>query len=222
DGTDRGPGLTGVRDRRRGDEGDPAHRRDVAVHLLRRLVDRRQLHPACAAAADLRPRPPGAPGVNAPITKLFGLVLVLFAILVFATSWWTEFGAQRLRDNPLNRRQLLEDAKVKRGRILADDGSVLARSVKAQGDTYRRIYPNNIFSHEVGYSFTNLGRAGLEESRNPALTGQGGEVDTLIDQLSGRKKAGDDVVTNLDPAAQKVALQQLAGRKGSVVALEPS
>ena len=145
--------------------------------------------------------------MNTPITRLFGLVVLLFAVLVFATSWWTEFGAQRLRDNPLNRRQLLEDAKVKRGRILADDGSVLARSVKAQGDTYTRIYPSNIFSHEVGYSFTTLGRAGLEESRNPALTGQGGEVDTLIDQLSGRKKAGDDVVTNLDPAAQKVALQ---------------
>jgi len=160
--------------------------------------------------------------VNTPIIRLFGLVVLLFAVLVFATSWWTEFGAQRLRDNPLNRRQLLEDAKVKRGRILGDDGTVLARSVPAQGDTYRRIYPSSIFSHEVGYSFTNLGRAGLEQSRNTALTGQGGEVQSLIDQLSGRKKTGDDVVTNLDPAAQKVALQQLAGRKGSVVALEPS
>ncbi|HEX3317855.1 MAG TPA: penicillin-binding transpeptidase domain-containing protein, partial [Solirubrobacteraceae bacterium] len=160
--------------------------------------------------------------MNVPIGRLFGLVVLLFAVLVFATSWWTEFGAQRLRDNPLNRRQLLEDAKVKRGRILADDGTVLARSVRAQGDTYRRVYPNDRFSHEVGYSFTNLGRAGLEQSRNPALTGQGGEVDTLLEQLSGRKKAGNDIVTNLDPAAQKVALQQLAGRKGSVVALEPS
>ena len=160
--------------------------------------------------------------MNTPIIRLFGLVVLLFAVLVFATSWWTEFGAQRLRDNPLNRRQLLEDAKVKRGRILGDDGTVLARSVPAQGDTYRRIYPSSIFSHEVGYSFTNLGRAGLEQSRNTALTGQGGEVQSLIDQLSGRKKTGDDVVTNLDPAAQKVALQQLAGRKGSVVALEPS
>jgi len=160
--------------------------------------------------------------VSQPITRLFGLVVLLFAVLVFATSWWTEFGAQRLRDNPLNRRQLLEDAKVKRGRILADDGTVLARSVRAQGDTYRRTYPSSIFSHEVGYSFTNLGRAGLEQSRNQALTGQGGEVDTLIDQLEGRKKVGDDLVTNLDPAAQKVALQQLAGRKGSVVAMEPS
>jgi peptidoglycan glycosyltransferase len=161
--------------------------------------------------------------VNAPITRLFGLVVLLFAILVFATSWWTEFGAERLRSNPLNRRQILEDAKIKRGKITADDGSVLARSVKAKGDTYERRYPSNIFSHEVGYSFTTLGQAGLERSRNDVLTGQvGGEVQSLIDQLSGKKKVGDDLVTNLDPAAQRVALQQLAGRKGSVVAMEPS
>ncbi|MFL5835832.1 MAG: penicillin-binding protein 2, partial [Solirubrobacteraceae bacterium] len=77
--------------------------------------------------------------MSVPITRLFGLVVVLFAVLVFATSWWTEFGAERLRDNPLNRRQLLEDAKVKRGKITADDGTVLARSVRGQGDTYRRV-----------------------------------------------------------------------------------
>src|SRR4029079_3794189 len=151
---DRGARAAGLRDRGRGDEGDPADRRDLAVRVLRRLVHRGQLHPARAAAADLGPRAEGPGSVNTPITRLFGLVVLLFAVLVFATSWRTEFGAQRLRDNPLNRRQLLEDAKVKRGRILADDGSILARSVKAQGDTYTRIYPSNIFSHEVGYSFT--------------------------------------------------------------------
>jgi penicillin-binding protein A len=159
--------------------------------------------------------------VNVPIARLFGLIVVLFAVLVFATSWWTEFGAERLRDNPLNRRELLEQATIKRGRITADDGTVLARSVRGQGDTYKRVYPSSIFSHEVGYSFTTLGRAGLEQSRNDPLTGQVGEVDSIIDQLSGKKKVGDDVITNLDPAAQKVALQQLGGRKGSVVALEP-
>ena len=48
--------AAGVRDRRRGHAGDPADRRDAAVHLLRRLVDHRQLRAAGAAAARLRPR----------------------------------------------------------------------------------------------------------------------------------------------------------------------
>ena len=47
--------AAGVRDRRRRHARDPADRRDAAVHLLRRLVDRRQLRAAGAAAARLRP-----------------------------------------------------------------------------------------------------------------------------------------------------------------------
>ncbi len=50
--------AAGVRDRRRRDEGDPAHGRHPAVRELRRLLDRRELHPARAAAARLRSRAP--------------------------------------------------------------------------------------------------------------------------------------------------------------------
>ena len=43
-----------------------------------------------------------------PIVRLYLLVMVLIGILVFATSWWTVFGAKGLRDNPRNRRELLD------------------------------------------------------------------------------------------------------------------
>ena len=60
----------GVRDRRRRHARDPAHRRDAAVHLLRRLVDHRQLRAAwrCCCSS-----PIGAEaGMNSPIARLFG------------------------------------------------------------------------------------------------------------------------------------------------------
>ena len=103
----------------------------LPVHLLRRLVDPGELRAARAAAAGLRPRP--AACMNAPIIRLFGLVVVLFAVLVVFTSRWAVFEAKALRDNALNKRGLLEAAKVKRGAIRAGDGTVLARSVKRQG-----------------------------------------------------------------------------------------
>ena len=56
DRADGGARAAGLRHRRRRHEAHPADRRDAAVHLLRRLVDRRELHPARAAAARLRPR----------------------------------------------------------------------------------------------------------------------------------------------------------------------
>ena len=73
--------AAGVRDRRRRHARDPADRRHAAVHLLRRLVDRGQLRAAGAAAAGLRSSAE-AGSVNAPIAKLFGVVVVLFALLI--------------------------------------------------------------------------------------------------------------------------------------------
>jgi peptidoglycan glycosyltransferase len=160
--------------------------------------------------------------VNVPITRLFLVVVGLFAILVLFTSRWTVFGAQQLQNNPKNRRALLEEQRIHRGLIRAADGTVLARSIRRSDGTYTRRYPQNgLFAHAVGYSYTTLGRAGVEKSRNAQLTGDQGEFGSLLQQVTGSERAGDDVLTTLNPAAQRVALQQLNGRKGSVVALDP-
>jgi peptidoglycan glycosyltransferase len=160
--------------------------------------------------------------MNAPIMRLFGLVLVLFALLLGFTSRWTVFEAKSLRENDLNRRSLLEEQRIRRGAILADDGSALARSRRTSEGTFTRQYPAGpLFAHAVGYSYTNLGRSGLEKSRNDDLVGKRSELSSLIDEIAGKHQVGDDVVTTLDVRAQRVAISALAGRKGSVVALDP-
>ena len=160
--------------------------------------------------------------MSKPIVRLFGLFTLLFAVLIAYTSWWSVFGAEGLNDNPNNRRQIIEEARIKRGTIRAADGTTLARSKKADAGTFTRFYPPPFrFSHEVGYSFIAPGTAGLERFYNDDLSGRKGDFQSIIDQLEGRKKVGDDLETNLDPQAQQVALDGLAGRPGSVVALEP-
>jgi len=160
--------------------------------------------------------------MNTPITRLYIVFLLLFGVLVVGTSWNTVFRADELRDKPQNRRQLLEQQRIRRGTIRAADGSVLARSVRRSDDTFTRLYPQNgLFAQAIGYSFTRYGRAGLEQSRNDALSGTTNELGTIFDRLSGTQPEGDDVRTTLDASAQRVALQGLAGRKGAVVALDP-
>jgi penicillin-binding protein A len=160
--------------------------------------------------------------VNTPIQRLYVLVLLLFAVLVYFTSRNAVFDAAALRDNALNKRTLLEEQRIHRGTIRAADGTVLARSVKQRGGVYSRRYPTGgLFGHAIGYSFTTLGRAGLERYRNDDLTGKRNELSSVIDQLRGHRQTGDSVVTTLDPAAQRAAYQALAGRKGAVVALDP-
>jgi penicillin-binding protein A len=160
--------------------------------------------------------------VNAPIGRLFVVVVLLFAVLVGFTSRWTVFEANALRDNTKNRRELLEEQRIHRGVIRAGDGTLLARSLKQSDDSFVRTYPlPKLFPHAVGYNFIDRGRAGLERSYNDDLSGQKNELGGLIDRLEGSTKEGDDLITSLDPGAQRVAEQQLGDRKGAVVALDP-
>jgi peptidoglycan glycosyltransferase len=161
--------------------------------------------------------------MNRPIVRLYGLVVLLFALLVAFTSRWTIFEASSLRDNRLNNRRLLESLRVDRGRILAADGTVLARSVRTPEATYERRYPTREeFAHAIGYSYVDLGRTGLERYRNAPLQGEASSgLQSILDQLQGRSNRGDEVVTTLVPRAQRAALGALGAHTGAVVALDP-
>lgn len=163
--------------------------------------------------------------MNRQILHLFVLITVLFGLLVAFTSRWTVFEQEELADKPTNRRELLEALRVPRGDILAADGSVVARSTasgKGENKVYSRSYPAELlFAHPIGYSFEDQ-QVGLERSRNDELTGQKNEFVSLFEELVGNEREGDDVRTNLEPQAQRVALQALGSQTGAVVALEPS
>ncbi len=160
--------------------------------------------------------------MRTPIVKLFALIVVLFALLIGWTTRWTVFEAKSLNDNTLNKRTLFDDLRIQRGRILAADGTVLARSAPGPGGTWTRTYPTgSLFAQAVGYSIAALGSAaGVERSRGDALRGLQTGLTSVFGQLSPRQ-VGDDVYTTLDPKAQQAALQGLGGQAGSVVALDP-
>ncbi|MFZ0088502.1 MAG: penicillin-binding transpeptidase domain-containing protein [Solirubrobacteraceae bacterium] len=161
--------------------------------------------------------------MNSQIVKLFGLFVVLFALLVIWTTRWTVIDASALNGNPLNSRTLIAQLKIKRGRILSGDNSVLASSVPRSGGTWGRTYPEgSLFAQTVGYFTGEAGnQAGLEQSRAQYLRGIQTGVSSIFGPLSTTRRVGDDLYTTLDPTAQQVARQQLAGRPGSVVALDP-
>jgi peptidoglycan glycosyltransferase len=163
--------------------------------------------------------------VNTRIRNLFGLVVVLFTVLVGFTSYWSVFDADELEANPANKRPLLEEQQIRRGLIYAADGTLLARN-HGKGNSprfYERVYPEGaLFGHPLGYSFVERGRVALEREYNDELTGKHDEFHTIFDELRGKEREGDDLVTTLDPAAQRTAIDALAGRTGAIVALEPS
>lgn len=161
--------------------------------------------------------------MNDQIVKVFGFVVVLFAALVFFTSRATVFDAHALNANPLNSRAAIAAEKIKRGEILAADGTVLAKSVAAPGGTWTRTYPTgSLFAQTVGYWTNEKGNAaGLEVTRSTQLDGQRSGLTSIFGPLNGNRQVGNDVYTTLDTKAQQVARAALAGRIGSVVALDP-
>jgi peptidoglycan glycosyltransferase len=164
--------------------------------------------------------------VNPPIVKLFGCVLVLYALLFGFTSYWSIFDSEGLEANVDNKRPLLEEQRIDRGDILASDGSVIAESnPEGRGDNrvFIREYPRGgLFGNPIGYSFVERGRVGFELSHNDELVGDKTEFLSILDTIRGQAQEGSDVQSALDPEAQQTALDALGGQKGSVVAIVPS
>ncbi len=166
--------------------------------------------------------------VNRQIVKLFGFIVVLFGVLVGFTSYWSVFDAKALKEKEANKRPLLEQQQIRRGRILAADGTVLAKSV-AKGQrrlaALRPPLPGRRRSTATRSATASFATATASSSsfHNDQLIGEETEFGSILDQLLGHNQEGNDIVTNLDPGAQRVALTDLeeAGF-GAVVALEPS
>lgn len=164
--------------------------------------------------------------MNRQIVKLFGFFVVLFGVLIAFTSWWSVFDARALKEKEANKRPLLEQQQIERGRILAADGTVLARSVAkghGEGLRYVRRYPQgSLYGHPVGYSFVRQGDSEFEKYHNDELVGNESEFGSILDELRGKQQEGNDIVTSIAPEAQRVALADLeAAGFGAVVAIEP-
>lgn len=164
--------------------------------------------------------------MNAPILRLFVVLLALLGTLVGFTSYWAVFDAEELEQRTENRRSAIETAAIRRGAIFSSDGTPIAESVRRggrSGGVFVRRYPlGALFGHPVGYSFIELATSGIERSENAVLVGEESEFQTLLDELQGITREGSDVTLTLDAEAQRVATEAMAGRLGGVVAIEPA
>ncbi|MBJ7348401.1 MAG: hypothetical protein JHC87_07505, partial [Thermoleophilaceae bacterium] len=164
--------------------------------------------------------------MNDSIKRVALAIVLLFGLLLAFTSRWTVFEADQLQSNSLNKLPLLREQQQPRGRILARDRHLIARSVRrgrgGQATYLRRYAPPTLYAHPVGYYDVELRSTGLERYYDDQLSNNREELLTLLDQLLARKPEGRDMTTALDPVAQQLAGAQLAGRAGAVVVIEPA
>jgi peptidoglycan glycosyltransferase len=161
--------------------------------------------------------------VNKAIVRVFIVCALLFLALIGNLTYLQVVAAHSLGDKPQNHLAVAQELRVKRGLIRAYDGSVIA-GVKQKAGNYYRTYPQGAFAAQlIGYDSARYGRSGLEQSLNDYLTGRASAlgVGSILDSLIGRQPKGADVTLTLVPAVQNVAQQELAGKRGAIVVIDP-
>ena len=155
-------------------------------------------------------------------------VIVMVALLLANLTYIQVFKAVSYRNDPNNKRTVLEEYSRDRGQITADGGVVLAQSTPTDDQyRYRRSYPGGaMYANLTGYYSLRYGPTGLERLQNDLLSGDDPElwVDRLSDLITGRDPQGGNVQLTVVPAVQKAAYEGLAkkGYVGAVVAIQPS
>jgi peptidoglycan glycosyltransferase len=165
--------------------------------------------------------------VNKQLLHVSVAALILLATLIVSTTYWQTWAVGDLADKQDNSIQLVSRLTVDRGKILAG-GRVLAtnRKHRKHGLTiFTRRYPSGDLAPQVvGYATEAGTTTGLEETLDDYLTGANTNLTNTFKEelrkLGGQTVHGDNVILTLRPAVQQLALQDLAGRCGAVVALD--
>ncbi|MDQ3354200.1 MAG: penicillin-binding transpeptidase domain-containing protein [Actinomycetota bacterium] len=161
--------------------------------------------------------------MNRQIRRLGIAMLVLFGALFVQLNVIQVLRADTYNDNPNNTRAIVRDFSQPRGQILAADGTVVARSVPAEGRFERqREYPEaELFAGVTGYFSFIAGADGVERTYNDVLAGRTTETATDIGELLLGEPHTADVSLTIPTEVQRVARDSLGETRGSVVALDP-
>ncbi|MFE9170514.1 penicillin-binding transpeptidase domain-containing protein [Streptomyces kebangsaanensis] len=151
-------------------------------------------------------------------------VLLLVALLV-NTAWLQVLQGPSYGGNPANRRPTIARYQQPRGEILVGGRPVTGSRDTGEQLRYERTYTEGpLYAPVTGFASQLYGTTFLEHTEDGVLAG----TDPLLagfplwQDLTRARPSGGNVVTTLDPAAQRTAFDGLGPRKGAVAAIEPT
>lgn len=162
--------------------------------------------------------------------RLLGVgLMALFLALFVQLNYLQVAHAPALNSNPLNGESVVKEYTRVRGDMISADGVTLAQSVPSKDQfKYLREYPTGALFEEVtGYFSFTYGSDGAEKTYDSILTGKKSPF-KLPTSVAGIKSfftntnVSQSITLTVLDKVQKVAQASLAGRQGSVVALDPS
>ncbi|CAM5442366.1 Penicillin-binding protein 2 OS=Streptomyces alboniger OX=132473 GN=CP975_16275 PE=3 SV=1 [Streptomyces alboniger] len=165
--------------------------------------------------------------MNRPLRHIAVFCGILTLALLLRATWVQFAENDRLANHEKNRRVQIEAFSHPRGDIIVG-GKSITGSKKTSGTdfAYKRIFKDGpMYAPVTGYFSQAQGATFLEGVHNGILSGNDDRlfIKRTLDMLTGEKQQGGDVVTTIDPKAQKAAYDGLVklNAKGAVVALDP-
>ncbi|OEJ94413.1 penicillin-binding transpeptidase domain-containing protein [Streptomyces thermolilacinus] len=159
------------------------------------------------------------------IRRAAALCLVLLVALMVNAVRVQVVEADRLDANPANRRTVLARYAEPRGDILVEGRPVTGSADTGQPLRYERTYTDGpLYAPVTGHASQTYGTTLVEDAEDAILSGTSPRLSALplFAGLDPGRRPGGHVATTIRAALQRAAYEGLAGRRGAVVALDPS
>jgi len=163
--------------------------------------------------------------VNRQIRRVAVAVGVMMGALLLNLDYVQVLKSDAYRNDDRNSRVILATYSRPRGQIVVE-GMPVADSVATKDELkYLRRYPSGPeYAAVTGHYTRDYGLDGIEATEDDVLSGNDPRLlgRRIADILTGRDPQGGTIVLTLNKAAQDAAYKALGGRRGAVVALDPS
>lgn len=149
-------------------------------------------------------------------------ICIVFTGLIGYMSYFQVFSSEKIKSNSYNKRLWINEESILRGSVLDRNGRILVYSEK-HDDVMKRYYKyGRLYSHIIGYSYREYGKAGLELSFNNQLLNinENSAIDELINIVA-PTTIGNNLELTIDHGTQEKARTLLKGKKGAIVAMNP-
>ena len=174
--------------------------------------------------------------MNRQIHQVTVLVVVLFLVLgVSVTSvqgfahpalWEFSSPQGNLVTDVRNSRTVYSEFGRDRGDITVANGTIVTSEESDDAYGYQRVYSDGpLYAPVTGYFSTVFASmTGLERAENTVLNGQDPSLfsSRIKSLITGDTQKGGAIELTINPQVQQAAWDALSGRRGSVVALDPS
>lgn len=164
--------------------------------------------------------------VNKKILIIFAGFVFLFLGLVLYMTYFQVVKAKDLNNgeySKYNPRNTVDENKVKRGTVYDSDGNILIETkTDSDKNNYRSFPYGEDYAPITGYNSKSYGTYGLEQSFSNQLLNI--KEDTPLAELKKlveKQDRGNDLKLTTNTELQKIAMDELNGKKGSIVAMNP-